>query len=157
VERGAGTDVAGDRRGQRLEQERRLADPVGERGTFELDAGPAVDHALPVQGQVIGILRHQDMGEQARPRPAARDRQRRRRHLRDRLARPAAHPRPDVHHHLEVRGHVFEHLALVLAEPAQAGAAARRADAGRVVHHALARQHGRTKACPLWSRADERE
>ena len=55
-------------------REGRLADPVGERGAFELHAGPAVDHAPPVQEQVIGLLCRQDMGEQARPWPAALER-----------------------------------------------------------------------------------
>ena len=94
---------------------------------------------------MVAILGHQDVREQARPGPAALDRQRRRRHLGDRFARAAAHPGPDVDHHLEVRGDVFEHFAFVFAEPGQAGAAAHRAGAGRRVHHPLARQMGRQR------------
>ena len=145
VEGGAGTDMAGDRRGERFEQERGLADPVGQRGARELDPGPGIDCALPVERSVVAVLGHQDMGEQARTRPTPLDRQRRSRDLGDRLAHAAAHPGPDVDHHLEVRGHVFEHFALVVAEPGQAGAATRRAGAGRRVHHPLARQMGRQR------------
>jgi hypothetical protein len=75
---GAGTDVTGDRRGQGFEQERRLADPVGERGALELDPSPGVDGALPVERSVVAVLGHQDMGEQAWTRPTTLDRQRRR-------------------------------------------------------------------------------
>jgi hypothetical protein len=142
MEGDAGADVAGDRPRQRLEQEGRLADPVGERRAFELDPGPGVDGALPVKRSMVAILGHQDMGEEAGARPTALDRQRRERGLGDGLAGPTAHLRPDVDHHLEVRGHILQHLALVAADPAELLAAAGRADAGRLVLDPLARQMG---------------
>ena len=140
VQRGAGADMPADRLDQGLEQERHPADPVGQHRAIDLDPGPGIDVALPVQRQVIAVLRHQHMGEQARTRPAPLDRQRRHRRLHDRLASAAAQLRPDVAPPLEERGHVFEHLALVLADPAEHRAAAARAGAGRRVHHVLARQ-----------------
>jgi hypothetical protein len=75
MEGDAGADMAGDRRRQRFEQERRLADPVGQRRPFELDPGPDIDGALPVERGMVAILGHQDMGEEAGARPAALDRQ----------------------------------------------------------------------------------
>jgi hypothetical protein len=75
VERGAGPDLAGDRRGQRLEQERRLADPIRQRRALEFDAVPAIDDALAMERNMVAILGDQDMGQQSGTRPAALDRQ----------------------------------------------------------------------------------
>jgi hypothetical protein len=142
MQRCAGPNVSSDRRGQRLEQECRLADPVGQGRALELDPGAAIDDALPVQRGMVAILGHQHVGEEVRARAPALDRQRRGRRLDHGLALPAAHLGPDVDHHLEVRGHVFEELALVRAEPGQHGAAARGAGTDGIVHHPLARQVG---------------
>ena len=90
------------------------------------------------------------MGEQRRTGTALLDRQRRHRRLDDRLAGPAAHLRAHMHDALEVGGDVFQHLALVGADPAELLAAAGRADAGRFVDDRLraaddrARARGRT-------------
>ena len=80
------------------------------------------------------------MGQKTWPRPAALDGQRRHRMLRDRLAVPAAHLRAGMDNNLEVRGHVFQNLALVRTDLRQIPAAAVRADAGRVMLNRLARQ-----------------
>ena len=85
------------------------------------------------------------MGDQAGPRPAALDRQRRHRLLHDGLARPAAQLRPDMLDDLESGRDILEHLALVLAHPAEHRAAAARADAGRLVGDGLTRQMGRQR------------
>ena len=93
-----------------------------------------------MQRQMIAELRHGDMDEQRRTRTPLLDRQRRHRRLDDGLARPAAHLRPHVHDALEVGGNVFEHLALVRADPAELVAAASRAHARRFVDDRLRRQ-----------------
>jgi hypothetical protein len=74
MEGDAGTDMAGDRRRQRLEQERRLADLVDQGRPFELDPGPGIDGTLPVERRMVAILGHQDMGEETGARPASLDR-----------------------------------------------------------------------------------
>ncbi len=140
VQRGAGPDVAADRLGQGREQERGLPDPVGQRRAVEVHAFAAIDDGLAVERQVVAVLGHQHMGDQPRPWPTALDRQGRHWLLGNRLAGPAAQLRPDVADHLEARRHVFEHLALVLPHPAEHGAAAARASAGRLVDDRLARQ-----------------
>ena len=130
VEGGAGTDMAGDRRGERFEQERGLGPS---RPAWSARARPRTGHrwrsaGRAERGRSTWPPGH---GRAGRTWPTPLDRQRRSRDLGDRLAHAAAHPGPDVDHHLEVRGHVFEHFALVVAEPGQAGAATRRAGAGR--------------------------
>ena len=132
--------MTADRLGQSQQQEDGGADPVGQGGPVELDAGPGVDHALSVQREMIAIFGDQHMREQRRPWQATLDRQGWHRRLADGLAGPAAHPRPDVAHDLEVGRHVFEHLADVLAQHAQLRAAAARAGAGCGMAHRLARQ-----------------
>jgi hypothetical protein len=89
---------------------------------------------------MVAELRHQNLREQARSGPAAFDRQARHRRLHDRLASATAQLRADMADHLEAGGDVFEHLALVLADAAEHGAAAARAGAGCLVGDDLARQ-----------------
>src|SRR3984885_8083929 len=72
--------------------------------------------------------------------PAAVDRQTGHRRLHDRLASATAQLRADVADHLEAGEHVFQHLALVLADAAEHRAAAARAGAGCFVGDDLARQ-----------------
>ena len=146
---GAGPGMAADRCGQSRQQEDGGADPVGEGRPLELDAGPGVDHALPVQGKVVAIFRDQHMREQAGAGPAPLDRQRGHRRLGDRLAGAAAHAWPDVADDLEVGGHILEHLPLVLAQLAEDRAAAAWAGTGRRMHDGLARQM-------LWQRCAAR-
>ena len=89
---------------------------------------------------MVAELRHQNLREQARSGPAAFDRQARHRRLHDRLASATAQLRADMADHLEAGGHVFQHLALVLADAAEHRAAAARAGAGYLVGDGLARQ-----------------
>lgn len=93
-----------------------------------------------MQRQVIAIFGDQNIGEKARTRQPALDRQARHRGLRDGFAGPATQFRPDMHDHLEVRRHVFQHLALIVADDGQVRAPARRADTGGVMFDSLARQ-----------------
>ena len=140
MQHGAGPSVTADRLGQRQQQEHGVANPVGQGGPVELDAGPGVDHALSVQREVVAIFGDQHMREQRRPWPATLDRQGWHRRLDDGLAGPAAHPRPDMADDLEAGRHVFEHLADVLAQHAEHRAAAARAGAGCGMAQRLARQ-----------------
>ena len=78
---GAGANMPADRFSQGSEQELRLADPIGQRGTVERDAFAGIDDGLAVQRRVVTILRHQHVSDQARTRPSAFDRQRRHRRL----------------------------------------------------------------------------
>jgi hypothetical protein len=89
---------------------------------------------------VVAVLRDQHVRDQARARTAALDWQARHRRLRDRLAVAAAQLRPHMHHDLEVRGDVFQHLALLVADLAHALGSARRADAGAAMSDDLARK-----------------
>jgi hypothetical protein len=139
VQYGAGADVLADRLGQRREQELRLANPIGKRRAVEFDAFAGVDDGLAVQWGVVAVLGDHHVRDQARPRPAAFDRQRRHRRLHNALAGAAAQLWAEVADHLEAGGDVFEHLALVLADPAEGRAAAARAAAGRFVGDGLTR------------------
>ncbi|MBP1807797.1 hypothetical protein J2Z33_003678 [Rubellimicrobium aerolatum] len=55
-----------DRIGQGLEERGGLAHPVGQGGAVEVEAVALEDLALPMERQMIGMLAHQHMGEQAR-------------------------------------------------------------------------------------------
>ena len=133
MQRGAGADMPADRLGQGREQELRLADPIGECGAVEFDAFAGVDDGLAVKWGVVAEFRHHHVCDQARPRPAALDRQRRHRRLHNGLAGPAAQLRAEMADHLEAGGNVFEHLARVLSDPTEGRTAAARAVAGRFV------------------------
>jgi hypothetical protein len=93
-----------------------------------------------MQRKMIAIFRDDHMSEQRRPGPSLLDRQRRHGRLNDRLAGAAAHLRPHMQDALEVRGDIFQDLALVGADPAEPGPAAGRADAGRVMDDRLERE-----------------
>ncbi len=115
--------IAPDRFHQRRQHAARAADPIGQRRAVQIDAFPLVDLRLPVQRQVIGILRHQHMRQQPRSGQATIDRAARRRLLHDAVAAAAAQLRPHLADHLEVRRHVLEHLGDVFAELPQRAAA----------------------------------
>ena len=70
-----GANVAADGLGQGIQQEHRLADPVGQRRAIEFDAFAGIDAGLAVQRCMVAELRHQNLREQARTGPAAFDRQ----------------------------------------------------------------------------------
>ena len=139
VQHGAGADVPADRLGQRREQELRLADPISACGAVECDAFARVDDGLAVQRGVIAVLGDHHVRDQARPRPAAFDRQRRHRRLHNALAGAATQLWAEMADHLEAGGDIFEHFALVLSDPAEGRATATRAAAGRFVGDGLTR------------------
>lgn len=66
-----------------------VADPVGQRGSIQLDTLPGVDLGLAVQRQVVGIFRHQDLGDGGFRRHAAFDQSRGREGLHDTHLRSA--------------------------------------------------------------------
>jgi hypothetical protein len=49
-------DMIGYGLDQRRQESRRLADPIGQHGTLEVDALARIDAGLPVQGQMIAVL-----------------------------------------------------------------------------------------------------
>jgi hypothetical protein len=67
-----------DRRGNRVEQPRRLADPVTQSRTVEFQAFAGRDLALAIEREMIDVLRHQQMRKRRRGGAAARRWQRRR-------------------------------------------------------------------------------
>jgi hypothetical protein len=148
VQRRAGANVPFDPRAQGFEQRGEMAHPARHDGPVDRNALAGVDVGLTMQRQMIAELRHGDMGEQRRAGASLLDRQRRHRRLDDGLAGAAAHLRAHMDDALEVGRHVFEHLALVGADPAELLSAASRADAGRLVDDRLRRQmigQGRTE------------
>ena len=56
MDRLPGPHIACDRHGQRIEQERHTADPVGHRRAIDINAVARIDIALPVQGQMITVF-----------------------------------------------------------------------------------------------------
>lgn len=127
------------RRDQRLQQGARAAYPVRQRRALQRHALPGVDLALPIQRQMIGILGHQHVGEQAGARQAAGDRPRRGFALHDTIAARAHQLRPNVPDYSEARWHVLQHLRGVFTQPPHRAAAVR-ARADCLVNDLLARQ-----------------
>jgi hypothetical protein len=89
---------------------------------------------------VLAELLEHDHRQQARARPGPRDHVERRRRLADLLAVPAGELLPHRLDHFPAPRRRLERLRHVLAELAQAIAAAARAGRRRIDHHALARQ-----------------
>ena len=140
MERRTGAHMTGNPLGQRLHQRRHMTDPARHDGAVDLHAAASVNVGLAMQRQMIAIFGDEDVGEQRRTGASLLDRQRRHRRLHDRLAGAATHLRAHVQHALKVRGHVFQHHALVGADPSELRFAAGRADAGRFVRDGLKRQ-----------------
>ena len=86
------------------------------------------------------------MTDQARPRPASLDRQRRHGLLHDGLTAAAAQLGADVLDDFEAGRDVFQHLALVLPDAAEHRAATAWAGAGGLVNQGLARQMRRQRS-----------
>jgi len=137
--------VAGERIDQRLQYRGDRADPTGQGGSFQHDALAGENLGLPVQRQVIVVLRDDNMGQQPGAGPAAGNRTIgcRRRH--NDVASPARQLLADMPDYLEAAGHVIERLGDVLADPAQRAAAAR-AGARGGMRHVLARKMIRQRA-----------
>ena len=115
--------MATNRFHQRIEQRRRLADPVGQGGGVKLDAFTGKDLRLTIKRQVVRIFRHHDMGQKARARNAALYRHGRHRRLVDRAAVPAGQFRPHMADDDKPSGDVVQLLAHVLAHGAHRPAA----------------------------------
>lgn len=90
--------------------------PSCQRGTIEIDAFASVDLLLPVERKVVGVLRDQHMGKQARTGKTAVDRPRGSWSLHDAVARIAASLRPHMKKHLEACTYVLQHLGHVFAQ-----------------------------------------
>lgn len=89
-----------------------------------VDAFALEDLALTVQGQVVGVLRHQDMGQKPRSGPPALDGAARQGRLDEALAPRAREPRPHDPVHDEPSRHVLQFLSHVLAQASQPTTAA---------------------------------
>ena len=126
----------------------RRADPLRQRRALDLHAGAREDLRLPIERQMIGVLRHDDVGDEPLGRQPALDQPRRRRRLDDAgdlvgaglLARAAGELRPPRHDHGELGRHLVEPLRHVLADHVQRAVAARADLALRLDHHLLVRQ-----------------
>jgi hypothetical protein len=102
-----------------------VADPVRQRRSVQIDALPGVDLRLAVQRQMVGIFRHQDLGDGGFRRHAAFDQTRGRWGLHDTiLAAPAGVFRAAGDEYPELRRYDVQPLALVLADPVQLALAA---------------------------------
>ena len=87
----------------RAQLEGGAADPVGQGGAVEIEPFAVEDLALAVEGQMVGILADQHMGQKARPRAAALDRARGQRGLDEPFAAGAGEPGTDDPVHDEAR------------------------------------------------------
>jgi hypothetical protein len=109
----------------RLQQPHRLADPVAQCRTVEIEPVPRINLALPMEWQMVAVLRHQQMCEHRRRGSTTRCRRRGRRGLSDRIARLAGIFWPDMPDHLEAARHIVQHLGHVLTELRHASTAVR--------------------------------
>ena len=98
-------DVAADHPGERLGKRPGFVRPVGERRAVKVDPLASVDLGPTIQRETVGILADRNMSEQPRSRPAARDRTRWQRRLREPVATRAGEAQPGdaVHHKATVR------------------------------------------------------
>ena len=135
-----GHDMGLDQAPKRIERRRDRANGVGHGGERDRRALERVALGLPVQRLVLTELLEHDHRQQARARPGPRDRVERRRRLADLFAVPAGELLPHRLDHLPPPRRNLQRLRHILAELAQAIAAAARAGGRRIDHHALARQ-----------------
>jgi hypothetical protein len=133
-------DMGADRLDQRHQGGRRRAHPVGQRRHVEIDAFPRIDSALTVERQMKAVLGEQDVGEELRPRPSARDRVRWGGRLADRFAGPAGELLAHMLDHLPLARNELQRLGHVLADLTQCRAAAARAGQGRWIDDPIAGQ-----------------
>ena len=124
VQRAAGGYVPADRLGEGSEQEGQAPHPFGHHRPVQIEAAAGIDVALAIERDVIAELGDRHMGEQLGTGKGPLDGQGRHGRLSDGLAGAAADLGPDVDHDLEVRRHIFQHLALVLADHREPGPAA---------------------------------
>ncbi len=135
-----GKDMRLDQTPQRIERRADRADGVGHGRQGNRRAFERIALGLTVQRLMLAELFEGDHRQKARPRPAARDDMERRRGLRDLLAVPQVNFSRTVSTTFHWRGVVSSVAGHILAELAQADAAAAGAGLRRLDHHALARQ-----------------
>lgn len=117
-----------------------MADPIGHGSALDLDALPRQDRRLAIERQAVQVFADHDMGQQPGAGAAPCDRQVGGRRLHDGLAGPAGEPGADMTDHFQARRDLLQHFRHILAQAREAGAAASRAHAGRIMHHLLTRQ-----------------
>ncbi len=145
---GRGLQDLDEPRVQRLELVRREADPVGQCRAIDRDAFAGQDLRLAVERQVIGVFRHEHIGDQRLGRQAAFDRggwapAPARRHPVHRAAGVLRAPR---HDHAQLGRHLVEALGDILADDVQGAAAAGAGLGLRLDDDLLARQMRRQVA-----------
>ena len=133
-------NVGLDKASQRIKRRADGADRVGHGRQRDRRALERVALGLTVQWLMLAELLEGDHRQQTRPRPSARNDMERRRRLADLLAVPAGELLPHGLDHLPLTRRRFQRPRHVLAELAQALAAAASAGRRRFDHHALARQ-----------------
>ncbi len=144
----AALNMAPDHISQWFQQCRRFADPVGQGRAVEINAVAIEYPGLAIEREVIGILRDQHMGQQARAGTTPLDRARGQWCLADRLATRASHAGPDKAVHDEPARDVFQLFGDIFAEFLQNLAALAAGLAGRQ-HLLVARQAVRQRFA-LW-------
>src|SRR5580704_18086730 len=95
------------------------ADPIGQGGPIQIDAGAGKDLALTIQWQMIRILGHKHVRQESRAGQPSCNRSRRGYGLNNLVAPRTRELRSDVPDDLEARGNVLEHLCGVFAERLQ--------------------------------------
>ncbi len=103
---------------QRLQRPARSAYPISQRRAFQFDPLPLIDFRLPVQRQMIGILRYQHMRQQPRSGQATINRPARRWRLHDLGTTSAAQLRPHCADHFKARRNVFQRFRHVFSQMA---------------------------------------
>ena len=131
-------DMGFDKAPERIERRADRPHRVGHGRQRDRHAFQGVALGLTVQRLMLAELLEHDHRQQARPRPAPGDDMERRRRLADLLAVPAGELLPHRLDHLPLTRHRFQRPRHVLAELAQAIAAAAFARRRRIDHHALA-------------------
>ena len=128
----------------RTQQEGRAADPIGERRAVQVDALPGVYLGLAVKREMVGVLRHQHLGDRRLGRQAALDQPRRcgslHHHI---LTAPAGVFGPAHDQNAELGRHDVEPLGDIFADPMQRTRAAGADHARHVDQRVDPRQMGR--------------
>ena len=120
---GSGAHMVGDLAGDRLQQGRALADPVCQRGAVEVDAVACEYLGLAIERQMVGVLAHRQMGQQAGSGASALDGARRQRRLGEAFAGAADHSRSHDAVDHDPGGYALQFLGDVLADGSERAAA----------------------------------
>ena len=111
--------MASDGIGQRLQQRRRLADPVGQRRAIEVEPLAVEDLTLPIERQVVGVFGDQNICQQAGSGTTALDRAGWQSGLSEGVTAGTGHARADDPVYDEPAGHILQLFGHILAEAAQ--------------------------------------